>query len=216
MGPLYETPRLHCASVREPSGVLWRIIARIMARETADLNQRAVELLRLQPADHVVEIGFGHGRTVQRIATAVPDGRVAGVDLSASMNRAAIRRNRAAIADDRVDLLTSDAAALPFDDGHSTRRSLFIRSTFGVTQPPVCVSSAASFAQAGPSSSASPARTARTPRASLPRSIGSTRTMRSAGRWSTPPSPSTRSRRSAAPRSHSPARAPLGDDAKTA
>jgi ubiquinone/menaquinone biosynthesis C-methylase UbiE len=121
-----------------PSGVLGRIIAWIMARETADLNQRAVELLRLQPTDHVLEIGFGHGRTVQRIAAAVPDGRVAGVDVSASMTRVAIRRNRTAIADDRVDLETGDAAALPFEDARFDK-ALSVHTIYFWNDPGACL-----------------------------------------------------------------------------
>jgi ubiquinone/menaquinone biosynthesis C-methylase UbiE len=98
-----------------PSGMLGRIIAWIMARETSDLNRQALELMSLAPDDRVLEIGFGHGRTVQRLAAAVPDGRVTGIDVSESMAKLAIRRNRAAIADHRVDLQTGDAASLPFD-----------------------------------------------------------------------------------------------------
>ncbi len=100
-----------------PSGALGRVLAWIMARETANLNERAVAALDLRPTDRVLEIGFGHGRTVQRIAAAVPDGQVAGIDVSESMTRLANRRNRSAVAAGRVELRTGDAASLPFADG---------------------------------------------------------------------------------------------------
>ena len=65
-----------------------------MAHETAALNEQAVRLLALRASDRVLEIGFGHGRTVKRIASAVTQGHVAGLDVSQTMTRLAIRRNR--------------------------------------------------------------------------------------------------------------------------
>jgi ubiquinone/menaquinone biosynthesis C-methylase UbiE len=100
----------------KPTGALGRIIAWIMSRETAELNEQAVALLSLQPTDRVLEIGFGHGRTIERIGELVPDGHAAGIDVSESMTQLAIRRNRSAVADGRADLRTGDCAALPFDD----------------------------------------------------------------------------------------------------
>jgi len=121
-----------------PSGVLGRIIAWIMARETAELNQRALELLSLQPDDRVLEIGFGHGRTVQGIAAAVPDGHVAGIDVSESMTRLAIRRNRIAVAEGRVDLMTADSASLPFDDLQFDK-ALSVHTLYFWTDPTACL-----------------------------------------------------------------------------
>jgi ubiquinone/menaquinone biosynthesis C-methylase UbiE len=87
-----------------------------MAHETSDLNDRAVRLLCPSPSDRVLEIGFGHGRTIERLAKAVNHGHVYGVDVSESMLNMAIRRNRRAIADGRVELRKGDCASIPFDD----------------------------------------------------------------------------------------------------
>ena len=48
-----------------------------MARETARANAFAVELLELSPIDRILEVGFGHGATVARIATLADKGFVA-------------------------------------------------------------------------------------------------------------------------------------------
>jgi ubiquinone/menaquinone biosynthesis C-methylase UbiE len=98
-----------------PTGLLGRFIAGIMARETAALNRRAVELLEVQPQDRVLEVGFGHGRTVEQLAALATQGLVAGVDVSETMQEVASRRNRQAISERRVDLRTGDAVALPFE-----------------------------------------------------------------------------------------------------
>ena len=68
-----------------PTDLLGRLIANIVAHETADLNERAVRLLDPSPSDWVLEIGFGHGRTIERLARAVPQGRVCGLDVLRAM-----------------------------------------------------------------------------------------------------------------------------------
>jgi hypothetical protein len=50
-----------------PTGRLGRLLARIMAAETA--TEKAFALLACRPDDQVREIGFGHGRTLARAAT---------------------------------------------------------------------------------------------------------------------------------------------------
>ena len=99
-----------------PSGVLGRLIGRIMAVETAEANRIAVELLDLVPTDHVLEIGFGHGATIARMAATVSSGFVAGVDPSAAMCRMASRRNRRHVARGLVELRQGRAEALPYPD----------------------------------------------------------------------------------------------------
>lgn len=100
-----------------PSGFLGRLIGLVMARETVAVNEIALEFLELEPADHVLEVGFGHGRTIARAAAAVSRGFVAGVDPSAEMCRMAARRNRLAVARRSVELREASAEALPYPDG---------------------------------------------------------------------------------------------------
>ncbi len=61
-------------------------------------------------------MGFGHGRTIQRVAETVRQGFVAGVDISEQMVRMASRRNRHHIAAGRVALTLSDGKPLPYSD----------------------------------------------------------------------------------------------------
>jgi ubiquinone/menaquinone biosynthesis C-methylase UbiE len=99
-----------------PSGLLGRFIARVMAVETAEANTQLLSLLELRTTDHVLEVGFGHGRTIERAAALVPQGFVAGVDLSNEMVRMATQRNRQLIRERRVDLQLGDSAQLPYPD----------------------------------------------------------------------------------------------------
>lgn len=99
-----------------PSGFFGRVVARVMAAETAPENDITLDLLELAPADAVLEIGFGHGHTIARAAARASQGFVAGVDVSAAMLRMAARHNRRLLRCGQVDLRQADAASLPYPD----------------------------------------------------------------------------------------------------
>jgi SAM-dependent methyltransferase len=75
-------------------------------------NRWAVSLLGVQPADQVLEIGFGPGLAIAELARAGA-GHVYGVDHSGVMLRQASRRNAAAIRAGRVTLVNAPADQLP-------------------------------------------------------------------------------------------------------
>jgi ubiquinone/menaquinone biosynthesis C-methylase UbiE len=89
-----------------------------MSVETATANESAVTLLDLQPSDRVLEVGFGHGRTIERIATALGTGFIAGIDLSEEMARMAERRCRRLTRRGKVVLTVGGSDHLPFPDHH--------------------------------------------------------------------------------------------------
>jgi len=101
--------------LRQPSGWLGRLVGWFLCinREGTDWT---VGLLGIQPADHVLEIGFGTGYGIQKAAAFASRGRVAGIDFSETMVRQARARNAAAIAAGLVDLRHGDASALPYPD----------------------------------------------------------------------------------------------------
>jgi SAM-dependent methyltransferase len=75
-------------------------------------NRWAVSLLGVQPADRVLEIGFGPGLAIAALVRAGA-GHVYGVDHSGVMLRQASRRNAAAIRAGRVTLIKASADQLP-------------------------------------------------------------------------------------------------------
>jgi ubiquinone/menaquinone biosynthesis C-methylase UbiE len=109
-------PEFIARQARCPSGLLGALLARIMAAETARENQTALELLELQPRDHVLEVGCGHGRTLTHAARAAPEGFVAGVDVSARMVRMASRHNAALARSGRVEVRLADSCRIPYPD----------------------------------------------------------------------------------------------------
>lgn len=79
-----------------PHGLGGRLIGRLWVRETATVNDAAVELLAPAPGESILEIGFGPGRTVGLLADR--SASVTGVDVSEEMLRLATRRNATLIA----------------------------------------------------------------------------------------------------------------------
>jgi SAM-dependent methyltransferase len=75
-------------------------------------NRWVVSLLDVQPADRVLEIGFGPGVAIAELVRAGA-GQVYGIDHSGVMLRQACRRNAAAIRAGRVTLVNASADQLP-------------------------------------------------------------------------------------------------------
>lgn len=109
-------PRFIAEQGRKPSGLLGHIVARIMAKETADENDFALGLLQLQPKDAVLEIGCGHGATLAKCADLVSHGALHGIDFSPVMHRHAMRRHRRLIAEKRIEFRLGSSDRLPFEE----------------------------------------------------------------------------------------------------
>ncbi|MFN0085693.1 MAG: class I SAM-dependent methyltransferase [Blastocatellia bacterium] len=98
-----------------PTGRAGAMAGHLMALKNGRMNRFAVEVLNVQPADHVLEIGFGHGRTLGLLADRAEHGYVAGIDLSDVMVRQAAKRNLDRILAGRVELCRGSVADLPFE-----------------------------------------------------------------------------------------------------
>lgn len=57
-------PEFIARQASNPSGLLGRLLFRLMAAETLAVNERALELLAPEPSARILEVGFGHGRTL--------------------------------------------------------------------------------------------------------------------------------------------------------
>ncbi|MGH7893651.1 MAG: class I SAM-dependent methyltransferase [Candidatus Binatia bacterium] len=88
-----------------------------MEGETAPENDAVMEALALAPTDRVLEVGFGHGRTIEHVGARVTGGIIAGIDQSPDMVALASARCRRAIDGGRTRLLCGDSATLPFPGG---------------------------------------------------------------------------------------------------
>ncbi len=108
----YATENMFCL----PRGVLGRVGGTLMSLDRG-LPAWVVELLEIEPSDAVLEVGSGPGVGLELAAAKVPEGRVVGVDSSATMLEMAQRRNRALIEAGRIELRLGTVDRLPFQDG---------------------------------------------------------------------------------------------------
>ena len=111
-------PEFVAEQSRRPSGALGWLIGNIMSHETESLNAAALAALELRPDDRVLEVGFGHGKTLRKAAEVVSGGFVAGVDFSETMLGMARRRCSRLMAAARVQLELADSTRLPFPAEH--------------------------------------------------------------------------------------------------
>src|SRR3954453_1724705 len=78
-----------------------------MATKPSERFVWAVDTMALDPADHVLEVGCGHGVAVSLVCERLTSGRITAIDRSQKMIEMAARRNREHIAAGRAVLKTA-------------------------------------------------------------------------------------------------------------
>ncbi len=101
---------------RQPTGIIGRWIGSKMAQQHQPETHWTVNLLDVQPTQHILELGFGPGIAVQEVSRRATQGLVAGVDFSRTMVAAARKRNIAGVLTGHVDLRYGDVGQIPFAD----------------------------------------------------------------------------------------------------
>lgn len=97
-----------------PHGLLGHLFAIGMRHMNRGINDWVVSLLNIKPDSRVLEIGFGPGQNIKKIAATLTSGRIAGIDLSDAMVRAAVKANRRDIQAGKVEIKKGEAANIPF------------------------------------------------------------------------------------------------------
>jgi ubiquinone/menaquinone biosynthesis C-methylase UbiE len=97
-----------------PRGITGRFVGQAMAQVNRQPNRLAIDALKIEPADKVLELGFGPGRATRTLTSMVPQGQVFGIDQSAAMLGQASRYNKHAILSGRVQLQQGRFDSLPW------------------------------------------------------------------------------------------------------
>jgi ubiquinone/menaquinone biosynthesis C-methylase UbiE len=92
------------------------MLVRVMARETARFNAELLDAVAPAPGEIVLEVGFGHGHTLDTAARRAPETRFAGIDVSADAYRVAEQYCRPLISRGQLELRIGDSASLPWSD----------------------------------------------------------------------------------------------------
>ena len=138
--------RLRSRQAGYPSGVLGRIVGRLMVKDTAAANDHALAQLDLTQPFTILDVGFGQGRSVANLVRA--GHRVLGVDPSPTMVRQATRRNRSACRDGRATLRHGDGVTIPFP-AHSADAAITIHSIYFMADPAATIADIARVLRPG-------------------------------------------------------------------
>jgi SAM-dependent methyltransferase len=121
---------------QKPSGLIGRLLADFMTRTTLPSSRWTADLLQVQPTDHLIEVGFGNGASIQYFVALAREGRVVGVEVSETMITVATKRNIAAISSGLVELIQSDGGTLPLP-GAVFDKAFTINTVYVFPQPGV-------------------------------------------------------------------------------
>lgn len=100
---------------RKPSGVFGRfVMSRILTKGNVRLNEFVNELMSVKEGDHILEVGFGPGHLLFKMASQIGSGRIEGIDFSKTMLAMAKRRNKRYIADGKMRLQQGNFDEMPF------------------------------------------------------------------------------------------------------
>jgi SAM-dependent methyltransferase len=102
--------------VRKPSGPLGRRVVRAMNLGHSRMTDWGLQQLTVPQNASILDVGCGGGRTVHRLATLAPGGKIFGLDYSAASVAVSRDTNAEEIAAGRVQIQQGSVAALPFPD----------------------------------------------------------------------------------------------------
>ena len=100
--------------LRHPSGFTGWVFAKLMARLNWQPNVLTINALSVHPADSVVELGFGPGRSLAWLAKRASKGTVFGFDHAPDMVRLVRRKYRRLVASGRLRIEQKAFSSLPF------------------------------------------------------------------------------------------------------
>jgi ubiquinone/menaquinone biosynthesis C-methylase UbiE len=107
---------------RKPTGIFGRMVMSIVFdRGNAFLNGFVYDLMSIQENDRVIEIGFGTGKLISKMAENIDNGFIEGVDFSNKMVSIAQKRNKNNIADGKVKIVEGNIDEMAYEKDSFTK-----------------------------------------------------------------------------------------------
>jgi SAM-dependent methyltransferase len=99
---------------RKPTGWPGQLAARLMNSSHLGVTTWGLQQVSIAPDAHILDVGCGGGKTIQRLLELAPEGRVSGVDYAGASVAVATKLNAASIAAGRADVRRASVSSLPF------------------------------------------------------------------------------------------------------
>jgi ubiquinone/menaquinone biosynthesis C-methylase UbiE len=107
---------------RKPAGLFGRFVMSIIFDQgNAFLNGFVNELMSVQIDDRIIEIGFGTGKLIYKMAQKIETGLIEGVDFSNTMVSIAQKRNKKNIANGKVTIIEGNFDEIPYEKDKFTK-----------------------------------------------------------------------------------------------
>ncbi|HMH20205.1 MAG TPA: class I SAM-dependent methyltransferase [Puia sp.] len=108
------TANLMHETFRQPAGKLGKLAGCLMSAKNKQRSDWTVEQLNIQPYQHILEVGYGPGNTLQEVARKLKVGFLAGIDHSLVMYQQAYKRNKRFIEQQLLQLHIGDLNELSY------------------------------------------------------------------------------------------------------
>lgn len=101
---------------KKPKGLFGRLTLWRMNKSHSKLTDWGLKHTNIEPEFIALDVGCGGGRTISKLATLAPQGKVHGIDYSEESVSASRRYNAEAIRIGRVEIHLADVVKIPFPD----------------------------------------------------------------------------------------------------
>jgi len=100
--------------VRKPDRFIGRLFAELMNQSHSKLTDWGLSHVRIAKDFHILDVGCGGGRTIEKLAAMTPTGRIYGIDYASGSIATSRARNKRLIRDGRVEIQQAAVSRLPF------------------------------------------------------------------------------------------------------
>ena len=102
--------------LRKPSGFFGKyFLTHLLNRSNKAMNDQVLHLLQVQPDDRILEVGFGGGDLLTRMAEDIDNGLITGIDFSADVIEIGMKRFQLLLDMGKLEIHCADVSALSFD-----------------------------------------------------------------------------------------------------
>jgi SAM-dependent methyltransferase len=100
--------------VRKPDRFIGRFFAMLMNRSHSKLTDWGLSHVHIAKAFHILDVGCGGGRTIEKLAAMAPSGKIYGIDYASGSVATSRTRNKRLIGEGRVEIQLAAVSRLPF------------------------------------------------------------------------------------------------------